>query len=915
MSEKRLLLIDGHALAYRGYHALPPLTGPSGEPTNATLGYANILLKAISDYTPDYVVATFDSGRTFRHKEYQEYKANRRETPDDLRVQIARILELTEALGVPIYTMDGYEADDLLGTLARQAAEQGLETIIVTGDSDTFQLIAPLVSVLTPRRSLGEIMLYDVAAIRERYGLEPKQLIDLKALTGDSSDNIPGVKGVGVKTATRLLQEYTTLEGIYEHLSEVEQTRFRTALDKGRASAQQSQHLVTIVQDVDVDLDLEPAVWGAFDRDSVMSLLRELGLHSLASRIPRRGPSDAEQLGLFAGPAEPAEAPETLLGDYQVISTEAALEELVGRLARASRLAIDTETTGTDSMRARLVGVSLTDAAGRAYYLPVGHTKAEDVDKQLSLDPLRRKLGPVFADARIEKVLHNAKFDMTVLARHELPIAGPCFDTMLAAWLLSPSGRGIGLKEQAWQRLCVEMTPISDLINVGRKRITMAQVSVDKAAPYACADADMTWRLFDVLRPELEERNQWDLFANTEMPLVPVLQSMEEHGMLVDAKYLAEMSRDLAEQLGQLEEQICGHAGHEFNINSTKQLGVVLFDELGLPVARRTRTGYSTDAAVLETLRDQHPIIELVLTYRQLGKLKSTYVDALPLLINPDTGRVHTSFNQTGTSTGRLSSSDPNLQNIPVRTEIGRRVRAAFTTPEGELLLGCDYSQVELRLLAHFSEDPELVAAFHRGEDVHATTAAAVFGVPLGEVTREQRGLAKAINFGLMYGMSGFGLASRTDLTVAEAREFIAAYFGRFQRVKEFLDETIASAHEKGYVETIMGRRRYFPELTSSGVNNAVKRAAERAAVNMPIQGSAADIIKKAMISLHRRLRENGLQSHLVLQVHDELVLQVPESELERARALVVDTMESAHTLIVPLKVDVGVGKNWMEMK
>jgi DNA polymerase-1 len=487
---------------------------------------------------------------------------------------------------------------------------------------------------------------------------------------------------------------------------------------------------------------------------------------------------------------------------------------------------------------------------------------------------------------------------------------------MLAAWLLSPSGRGIGLKEQVWQRLGVEMTPIDALIGAGRAQTTMDRVAIETVTAYAGADADMTLRLADGLERELRDTDQWSLFAELEVPLVPVLASMERHGMIIDAGYLAAMSREMAVRLAAVQEEIYRAAGHPFNINSPKQLGAVLFDELRLPAVRRTQTGFSTDSTVLESLREQHPIAPLLLEFRQIDKLRGTYVDALPALVNPQTGRVHTSFNQTGTSTGRLSSSDPNLQNIPVRSEMGRLVRGAFVAPPGHVLLSCDYSQVELRLLAHLSEDPELIGAFHRDEDVHATTAAAIHGVPMGEVTYEQRSLAKAINFGLMYGMSDFGLAARTDLSRDDARRFIAAYFGRFRRVKEFLDETIADARARGYVQTVMGRRRYFPELRAgSGVNPSLQRAAERAAVNMPIQGSAADILKRAMIDLHQRLVDRGSAAALVLQVHDELVLEVPEEELDGIRALVVETMSGAYALRVPLKVDAAVGRNWMEIK
>jgi len=914
---KRILLIDGHALAYRAYHALPPMTGPDGQPTNAVLGYATILLKAIQEQRPDYVVATFDAGETFRHREYPAYKATRAKTPDDLRAQFDHIQELTRRLGIPVIMVEGYEADDLLGTLAKRAQEEGLEAIIVTGDSDTFQLVDRHVKVLTPRRRFGDVHLYDEKAIQERYGLTPEQLIDLKALTGDSSDNIPGVRGIGIKTATRLLKQYGSLDEIYAHLDEIP-PRWRKLLEQGREEAYRSRHLVQIVRDVDVDLDLKASRWGDYDRDQVMELLRQLGLHSLVRRIPKqRTPLGGEQLDLFGTQASAVEvAPQGPTGDYAAVTNAETLQAMIDALRQAERFGLDTETTGTNAMRAKLVGISLSDGPGRAWYIPVGHVQQAGGAGQLSLEAVQRALGPILADPQRIKVCHNAKFDLIILRRHGLPVEGPIYDTMLAAWLLSPSGRGIGLKEQVWQRLGIEMTPISQLIGKGRNQITMEYVGLDKVVPYACADADYTLRLLDILHEELVARKLWDLFTQVENPLVPVLCDMEMYGMVLDVAYLQTMSQVLAERLREIEAQIYELVGHPFNIRSTQQLGRVLFEELGLTGGRRTRTGYSTAAGVLEKLRDQHPVIPLVEEYRQLEKLKGTYVDALPQLVHPETGRVHTSFNQTGTSTGRLSSSDPNLQNIPVRTELGRKVRGAFVAPEGHVLLSCDYSQVELRLLAHLSGDPELTAAFHRDEDVHATTAAAILGIPLEAVTYEQRSLAKAINFGLMYGMSEYGLAARTNLSVEEARQFIDAYFTRFRKVRDYLDATIQKAHQEGYVETVLGRRRYFPELKSTSQAAAsVRRAAERAAVNMPIQGSAADIIKLAMINLHRLLRERGLASAMILQVHDELVLEVPEAELDQVRELVVDTMSNAYRLNVPLKVDTAVGKNWMEMK
>jgi len=921
--KKKLLLLDGHALAYRAYHAIPPLTTPEGEPSNATFGFANILLKAIADVQPDYVIATFDSGRTFRHETYDQYKATRAQTPDDLRPQLERICQLVDTLGIPVLVKEGYEADDLLGTLAAQASAQGLETVIATGDSDTFQLISDDVRVLYPQRTVGDTKLYDREAVRERYhGLTPEQLVDYKALVGDPSDNIPGVSGIGDKTATKLLQQYGSLEGIYAHLDEITPARTRAALEQGRQAAEMSRNLVRIVREVpDVRLDTQSGTWGHYDRAQVRDLFRTLGFTSLVGRIPATegaaGPGSGQQLALF-GVEGSAPAVEQIQAGvtYRVVDSTESLADLTACLREAGRFALDTETTSTNAMRCRLVGIGFADAAGSAWYVPVGHDERLHPGPQLPIEQVRAALSPVMADPAIGKICHNAKFDMTVLARHGLPVGGLAFDTMLAAWLLEPSGRGIGLKAQALQRLGVEMQAIEDLIGRGRGQVTLDVLPVRRVADYCGADADMTLRLMEPLSADLQTTGQERLFREVEMPLVPVLMDMEMHGMVIDTDYLNTMAREFSHRLAALADQIYAYSGRPFNLNSPKQLSEVLFDQLGLPKVRRTRTGTSTDAGVLEELEDKHPIVHLILEYRQLDKLKGTYIDALPGLVNPDTGRVHTWFSQTSASTGRLASSDPNLQNIPVRTEQGRQVRRAFVAPEGCVLLGSDYSQVELRLLAHLSQDPELLGAFARDEDVHKSTAAAILGVPLESVTPEQRALAKTINFGLMYGMGDYGLSARTDLSVDEAHQFIDAYFRRFSRVKEYLDSTLEFARREGYVQTILGRRRYFPELKATGpVNRSLVRASERAAINMPIQGSAADVIKLAMIALHRLLQEQGFAARMVLQVHDELVLEVPEAEVEPVRALVVDTMENAYPLSVRLKVDVAVGKNWMEMK
>ncbi|MHB9032484.1 MAG: DNA polymerase I [Anaerolineae bacterium] len=912
---KRLMLIDGHALAYRAYHAINPLSSPSGEPTNAIFGFANTLLKAISDYSPDYIILTLDAGRTFRHDMYAEYKATRVKMPDDLRVQVERIKDLAKALNIPVYIKDGFEADDLLGTLAKQAEAADLNTIIVTGDTDTFQLVSPMVQVLMPQGRSSDSILYDEEKIRERYGLEPSQLVDFKALKGDPSDNIPGVAGIGEKTASKLLTDYGSIDGIYEHLDEIKPERTRQALEKGSKNAIEGKKLVTIERHVpDITLDKNNK-WGDYDRQAVLSLLREFGFTSLVGRIPGGKAETPLQGELFSTSERVSQTQKDAPGSYHIIDTEEALQDLVTKLSKAKLLALDTETNSTNAMQAKLVGISVAYQEGEAFYLPIYHHTFPDTQKLLPLEVVQKHLGPVLADAKLPKALHNADFDLIVLTQHKLPVAGLAFDTMIAAWLLEPEGRGLGLKNQAFTRLGIEMTQIEELIGRGRNQKTMDMVPVSQVAPYAAADADITLRLVSKLAPELEERRQTKLFKELEMPLVPVLTRMEIHGMIVDSEALQRMSNELRQKLNDITQEIYRLAGHPFNLNSPKQLADVLFKELKLQTGRRTQTGYSTDAAVMEELRKVHPIVPLILEQRQMDKLKNTYLDTLPQLINPATGRIHTSFNQAGAATGRLSSSDPNLQNIPVRTELGKQVRSAFVAPEGSILLSCDYSQIELRLLAHLSEDPEMVGAFMRGEDVHASTAAAIFGIDLSEVTSSQRALAKTINFGLMYGMGNYGLSARTDLSVEDATKFIEAYFGRFKRIKEYLTEIKQFAYKNGYVETIMGRRRYFPVLTAKGAPAVLRQQAERAAINMPFQGSAADMIKLAMIQLDSRLLDLGLETRMVLQVHDELVLEVPHKEVKKAQQEVVEIMENVFPLRVPVKVDAAVGPNWMEMK
>jgi DNA polymerase-1 len=917
-----LILIDGHALAYRMFFALSAeafSVGKTGEPTNATYGFTRALLDIImGDSPPDYIAVSFDTGATFRDELFDEYKATREKMPDELRLQIERIREVIQAFNIPILEAEGYEADDVLGTVAEQAAEEGVDVVIVTGDRDLLQLVDDHIRVQLPGRRLGDVQLYDVAAVQEKYDLTPQQLIDLKAMMGDTSDNIPGVPGVGEKTGTKLLQEYGTLEGIYEHLEEITATRARNALAEYRETAFLSQQLGRIVTDAPVTLDLEACRTHDYDRDQVTTLFRELEFRSLVGRLPREGGDvSGQQLPLFAS-SETGPSLSAGITTAHLVDTEEALDALVRRLESAEAIAFDVETTSTDQMQAELVGIALAVQPGEGYYIPVGH-RTPGVG-QLPLEMVIERLRPALTNPTIKKVAHNIKYDAIILARYGLNVTPLSFDTMIAEWLCTPgASRGsLGLKSLAFLRLDVEMTPIEDLIGKGAKQITMDLVPVERVTPYAAADADVTLRMVDLLEADMQSQGVWELFQEVEMPLVPVLAAMEQAGVLVDVELLAAMSDEFGERLSGTATNIYELVGYTFNINSTQQLSDALFGKLMLPTQgmRKTKSGhYSTAAGVLEELVEAHPVVPLILEYREIDKLKSTYLDALPRLVNPETGRIHTSYNQTGTVTGRLSSSDPNLQNIPIRTELGRRVRDAFIAAPGHKLLGADYSQVELRILAHVSEDPGLIAAFQEDLDIHASTAAAVYGVPIDQVTREQRSFAKSVNFGLMYGMGAFRLSRDSGLTLAEAENFVRGYFERFPRVKGYLEATRRQATEHGYVETLMHRRRYFPIFQREKASSQRRAAAEREAINMPIQGTAADIIKVAMINLHRELIARGLHGMMTLQVHDELVLEVPDEEVAETAELVKSVMMDAYPLIVPLKVDISIGAHWGEMK
>jgi len=910
MKKPLLVLFDGNAVVHRAFHAFgttTTLTVPkTGEIVSAVYGFAQMLLKAINELKPTCYAIAFDrAAPTFRHQMFDQYKAQRPKTPDELVGQLGRVRQLVEALHIPIFELDGYEADDVLGTLSRQASEQDIDTIIVTGDADTMQLVSPRVKVLypKPRGSFSDTMLYDEAAVRQKYGIEPQQVADLKGLAGDPSDNIPGVSGIGEKTAVKLIQQFGTIDQIYAHIDEVTPPKLQALLRENEAIARQSKELATIVTQTPVTLNLDDCQRSHYDRHRVTELFRELEFSSLLDKLPEVEEVTPETT------AQVKTQPPTQRA-YRIINTTPALDKLLGRLSEIKSLAFDLETTSLNAMSAQLVGISLSPAPGEAYYIPVGHVGWGEME-QLSLEHVIDRLKPILEDATLAKFAHNGKYDMTVLAEYGVNVNNLTFDTMVAAYLLSE--KSLGLKALAFSRLGTEMTPITALIGSGAKKLSMSQVEIKQAADYSCADADITGQLTELLSAELHQQGLWQLFAEVEMPLVPVLIHMERNGIALDTELLRQMAHRLGEQLLKLEVEIYNNVGHQFNINSPQQLGLVLFGELKLPATRKTKSGYSTGASVLEELRGTHPIIEFILDYRQLAKLKSTYIDALPDLINPKTRRVHTSFNQTRTATGRLSSSDPNLQNIPVRGELGKQVRQAFIAPPASCLLSGDYSQIDLRALAHLSQDQGLLDAFNHDEDIHTATATRLFGVDTSQVTADMRRVAKTVNFGVIYGMSDYGLEQATELSREEATQFISSYFEKHPGVKQYLESTKQQARDKGYVQTLLGRRRSIPEINSD--NRQIREAAERMAINMPVQGTSADIIKVAMINLYQEMQKRQLKSKMVLQVHDELLFEVPEEEMEEMCQLVPKIMSTALELSIPLKVDIKSDTNWGELK
>src|SRR5437899_2895860 len=936
-----LFLVDGYALIYRAFFAMiaRPLKTTRGENTSAAWGVTNFLLRLLEQHRPERLGWVHDVGTSFRQETYPAYKATRQKLSEELQQDfdrsVERIAQLLAAFGVPLVGVEGYEADDVIGTLATHAAGAGFRVVIVSGDKDFYQLIGPNVVLLNPGRggpAAVEEQWVDESNASERLGVPPARVVDYLALVGDSSDNIPGVKGVGDKTALELIQAYGDLDSILARAAEIRGKRAREALLTQVAEARLSRDLVTIRRDVPLPLELDALRVRPPDLPRLTQLFTELEFRSLIPRLERLVAAPparpAPQTPPAPPPAPPAVAAASPAPGARIVDDAAGIAAVVAECRTAPVVALDTETTSVDPFRATLVGMSLAVRPERSWYLPFGHLAP---DGELAAGEPPRNLPPLsspalaplralLADPQVPKAGHNVNYDWLVLRRHGVELAGVVYGSMIASFVLDPARRTHGLAEIARERLEIDMQTYASVVGRGpggrggRGEQPFAEVPVAVAARYCCASSEVVLRLRDAFRPELEDHQLFRLLDTIEVPLIPVLVDMEWHGVLVDREVLGQISRQFARELGELEQAIYRAAGTDFNINSTPQLRHILFEKLQLPALKKTKTGASTDFEVLEQLAALgHEVPRLLIEYRELAKLKSTYVDALPGYVNPATGRIHTSFNQAGAATGRLSSSEPNLQNIPVRTPRGEAIRRAFVAAPGWLLLTADYSQIELRLLAHLSGDPAFLHAFAQGGDIHRQTAAIIFGVSQDQVTPDLRARAKTINFATLYGQGPFALSRQLGITQEEATEFIKQYFTRFQGVRSWLDRTVAQARDQGYVETLFGRRRYVPELKDKNFN--IRAFGERTATNSPLQGSAADLIKLAMIGIDRALRERGLATRMLLQVHDELVFEVPEAEQEDATGLVKSHMESAATLRVPLVVSIGVGRNWVDAK
>lgn len=895
-----IYLIDGSTYIHRAYHAIRGLANSQGLPTNAVFGFTKMLIKLMSERNPGYLAMLFDArGKTFRHELYPEYKANRPAMPEDLAVQIPYIKAVTDGFNIPWMEKSGLEADDLIGTLATKAGDQGFEVVMVTGDKDFLQLIGPRIWLWDPMKDEKK----ELETVQENYGVAPEKLVDIMALSGDSSDNVPGVPGIGPKTAKTLIQTYGDLENLYANLDDLKKKKKQHQnLIEYQKQAFLSRELVRIRTDADIDFDPENFRVRSPDNQKLGSLFKELEFRQLQWQIPESVNSGKK--------------------DYHTVLSPQALDRLAEQLQNAKTVALDTETSSQNPMRARLVGISVCTAPHQAFYIPCGH-EYPGVPQQLSVAAIKERLGPIFADPRIQTIGQNIKYDLMVLARHGMATDGIAFDTMIGSYLLDPGKRGHNLDQIALDHLGYKPITFAQVTENNPKGVGFEGVLLEPATDYAAEDADITFRAYGALKPELEKLGLTRLMEQLELPLIPVLAGMEMRGIRVDPKRLEELSRSFESQLASIETNIHYMAGEPFNIRSPQQLGVILFDKLGLPMVKKTKkkTSYSTDVEVLTTLAIHHELPAMILRHRALSKLKSTYADALLKLIHPETGRIHSSFNQTVTATGRLSSSDPNLQNIPVRDAEGRAIRGAFIPEKGWKLISADYSQIELRLLAHCSGDPILLSAFENNEDIHTRTASEVFGLVPEMITPEIRRQAKTINFGIIYGMSPYGLSKELGISRKMAQTYIDNYFSRYQGVRTFIDQTVARSRKRRQTQTLLGRIRRLPEINSPNRNQ--RAFAERTAFNTLIQGTAADLIKLAMIRTDQALKARGMKTAMLLTVHDELLFEAPPQELDDARAVIREQMEGVGRAIadefgvdpiqVSLKINLDMGENWAE--
>lgn len=897
MADKRLFLIDGSALAYRSYFAFQrnPLVNSKGEETSLAYGFATTIVRLVNNEGPTHLAVIFDSkGPTFRHKMFDQYKAKRKAMPEEMVEQLPRLDEMLDKMKVITLRKPGLEADDIIASIATDAPQKGWEVVIVSGDKDLLQLVNDNVKLFNLRKTSETGEWFDREAVKLKMGVYPERVLDLLALMGDSSDNIPGVSGVGAKTALQLLEEFGSFDNVLKNADKIERQKLRESIQNNEEIARLSYKLVTLDTSVKCPVAYDEMRLPDLESPELHKLFLELEFTGLSKSL-RTPTSETKQL-------------ESL--DYRTIDNENDLKALIKQLRKSKEFAFDTETDGLDPISCNLVGISISKKEGEGYYIPVGHDEGANLDKDVCLE----LFNPVLADPKIEKVAMNFKFDYHVMTRAGYEISGFDHDPMLASYVLDPTSRQHGLSALALKHFNYTMQPISDLIGTGKKQKTFNTVPIDKATFYSAEDADFTLRLSRKLEPMVEEMGAAKLLHEIELPLSRVLAVMERNGVKIDVKMLEKMSKEMASDIEDVVHDIYTLAGHEFNINSPSQLGEILFKELQLKPVRKTAktSAYSTDVNVLTELAKIHDLPKRVLDYRHLQKLKSTYVDTLPALVNPETGRVHTSYNQAVAATGRLSSTDPNLQNIPIKTEMGSHIRTAFVAADkNHILLAADYSQIELRILAHFSKDETLTESFREGEDVHSRTASEVYGVDLQDVTPDMRRVAKTANFAVIYGVSAYGLSQQSDMTVGESREFIKLYNARYPKIKEFTDGVIAKAREEMHVTTLLGRRRNLPEINSK--NHNIRQFAERTAVNTVIQGTAADMIKIAMIQIQQELDKR--ESKMIMQVHDELVFDVKQTELADIRKVVTDKMENCLKLDVPVVVDVGVGDNWLDCK